>query len=238
MSTDPRLSRLRSLLRDAADPTYAESHRAYHKSQRSFYGLRAAQMRTALREVFPSRQKLDRAEVLPLVEALYWSDWAEERWLGEMLLARIEPQLTPADVPLLRALADGCAGWADLDTLAITTLGPLALRLGEPVYMQVGGWSDAEALWTRRAAILVHVVPARRGKLAEEHAWPTFERHLPERDFFIRKAVGWALRECCRHYPEQVAEFLQRVGNSASGLTRREGSRKLPDALRGAALQR
>ena len=63
---------------------------------------------------------------------------------------------------------------------------------------------------------------ARRGQLSDRYSWPTFEELLPEREFFIRKALGWTLRECSKKYPEQVAEFLLRVGERASGLTRRE----------------
>ena len=87
-------------------------------------------------------------------------------------------------------------------------------------------------LWTRRAAVLVHVRPGRMGKLDAPRAWSTFEELLPERDFFLRKAVGWALRECCRHYPREVHAFLLEAGGRASGLTRREGARKLPPRLR------
>ena len=65
-----------------------------------------------------------------------------------------------------------------------------------------------------------------------DNSWPTFEELLPEREFFIRKALGWTLRECSKKYPEQVAEFLLRVGERASGLTRREGGRNLPEQLR------
>jgi len=49
--------------------------------------------------------------------------------------------------------------------------------------------------------------------------------------FFIRKAIGWALRECSKKYPEEVFAFLERIGGRASGLTRREGSRRLPEQL-------
>ena len=87
-------------------------------------------------------------------------------------------------------------------------------------------------MWTRRASVLVHIVPARKGKLDDKYSWPTFEELLPEKEFFIRKAIGWTLRECSKKYPEQVADFLVRVGDRASGLTRREGARNLPSPLK------
>jgi 3-methyladenine DNA glycosylase AlkD len=227
MSRDDLMKQMRARLASSADPVHAELHQAYHKSQKRFYGLRAPQLKAIFRDIFPSRQKLDREELMPLVDELWLSDWAEENWLGSMLLARLQPQLTPEDLPFLKELTHRCQGWGWLDGLALETLGPLALRFGEPVYREARTWTTDQHMWTRRAAVLIHIVPARKSELAEEHAWPTFEELLPERDFFIRKAIGWALRECSKHYPEQVREFLARVGNRASGLTRREGMKRL-----------
>lgn len=108
----------------------------------------------------------------------------------------------------------------------------MALVVGQPLFDRIRGWSRHRHLWTRRASILVHIHPARAGALAHDHAWSTFEELLDEEDFFIRKSIGWTLRECSKVYPEQVRDFLLRVGERASPLTRREGARNLPDELR------
>jgi 3-methyladenine DNA glycosylase AlkD len=230
--SNPRLAQLRQRLQRSADPAHAEFHRGYHKSPRQFYGLRTPDLRLIFRELFPTREKLAREDALPLVAALWASPWFEENAAALLLLERTAPHLSAGDVPLLHAMTRDCDGWALLDTLSIGTLGPLALRLGDPVYEQVRGWSADPHMWTRRASILVHIVPGRKGALSERYSWPTFEDLLPERGFFIRKAIGWTLRECGRHYPEAIHDFLQRVGDRASGLTRREGARNLPPELR------
>jgi 3-methyladenine DNA glycosylase AlkD len=125
-----------------------------------------------------------------------------------------------------------CEGWAWLDWLATKIIGPVALAHGDPAWRDIRGWTDDPWLWTRRASILAHVPAARKGALEEAYAWPTFEERLFEKEFFIRKAVGWALRECAKHYAPEVCDFLVRVGGRASGLTRREGARRLPPELR------
>jgi 3-methyladenine DNA glycosylase AlkD len=228
---DFRLGQLQHQLRQAADPAHAAFHQDYHKSELDFLGVRTPQLRAIVREVFPTRPALKRDDAEPLVRELWGSDCFEERTVALMLLTRIAGQLTQHDVPWLHRMTRDCEGWGPLDYLVIGTLSPLALRLGDPVYEQVRAWSTSDHMWTRRASILVHIVPARKGKLSDEHSWPTFEELLPEREFFIRKAIGWTLRECGRHYPEQVCEFLSRVGGRASGLTRREGSRNLPQEM-------
>src|SRR5690606_7009565 len=99
-------------------------------------------------------------------------------------------------------------------------------------------WREDSVMWTRRASILVHIHPARQAQLAQDHCWDTWESRLHEKDFFIRKAIGWALRESSKEYPQQVHDFLVRVGDRASGLTRREGEHLWPAHQRAAILGR
>jgi 3-methyladenine DNA glycosylase AlkD len=226
------LQQVRARLRAQANAGHAAFHKAYHKSSMDFYGLRQPQLDAIFKELFPKREWIDRADALPLIDELRATSWAEEHSIATLLLERIQPQLTADDVPYLRTWCDRTNGWGALDAVSIYVISPLALRLGDSVYKQVRPWSKAEHMWTRRASILVHIVPARRGQLSDRYSWPTFEELLPEREFFIRKALGWTLRECSKKYPEQVAEFLLRVGERASGLTRREGGRNLPEQLR------
>lgn len=229
---DPRIVALRAAFRRAADPKQAAFNRAYHKSPLRFHGVRTPAWRAIVRDVFPTRPKFGVEESKRLAAVLWASEWMEDRTTALELLSRVATDLTASDVPTLRRMTRGCFGWGLLDFLAVGVLGPLAMERGDPVYRRVRTWSKDRDLWTRRASVLVHVFPARRGRLAHEWAWSTFEELLPETDFFLRKAIGWALRECCRHCPDRVHAFLRRVGDRASGLTRREGSRLLPARLR------
>jgi 3-methyladenine DNA glycosylase AlkD len=244
----PTLAAIRAALGQDADPAHAEFHRAYHKSELKFLGLRAAQMEAAWREVWPARQRLSREDVLPLVDPLWDSGVVEETGTAIYLLSRIAKLFTRDDLPLLHAQTRRCTGWAQLDFLALKVLGPVAVNhsqsasvlataaAGHPIYAPVMAWLDDEWLWTRRAAVLIHAVPARQGKLDHRYAWPSFAARLHEKEFFIRKAIGWALRECVKHYPERVVEFVQQHRGAMSGLTLREATRNLPEELRQQAL--
>lgn len=227
-----RLSELRRRFVDQADPEHAVFHRGYHKSSLDFYGLKTKLLDAAFRAVFPPRKPVERDDCLPLVRALWESAWFEERMAGLALLCRLRASLGPGDLSWLRQVSRECEGWAQLDRLATEVLGRMALAHGEAVYRPVRLWSRDPVMWTRRASILIHIRPARERALAHAHAFATFEELLAERDFFIRKAIGWTLREASKHYPTEVHAFLLRVGDGASGLTRREGARRLPAPLR------
>jgi 3-methyladenine DNA glycosylase AlkD len=230
-SAFPALGALRTQLAAAADPVHAAFHQQYHKSELHFAGLRIPQLRQLWRELWPLRPRPARDAVLPLLDPLWASACYEETLTAIYLLSRIVPELSADDLPLLHTQTRCCSGWGQLDFLALEVLGPLALRLGAAAYAPVMAWLDDSWLWTRRAAVLIHCVPARRGELAQEFAWPSFASRLQERDFFIRKAVGWALRECCKRYPAEVAAFVRRHAVEMSGLTRREAVRNLPADL-------
>ena len=230
--TDKRLNQLRAAFKEEASPEHAEFHKKYHKSTKDFYGLYSKDFTAAFRTVFPKTLKMDRDEAIPLALQLWSSNWFEEQAAGLSLLWRVHKELTPKDLPMLKKITTECEGWAMLDFLATGHLGALALRYGDPVYEKVRTWTKHKHMWTRRAAILIHVLPARKKVLNEVYAWDTFTELLHEKEFFIRKAIGWTLREMTKHYPEKVYEYIRENRDAMSGLTFREGSRRLPEPLR------
>jgi len=149
-----------------------------------------------------------------------------------MLIERVVNDLTPKDLPILKKIADECEGWGMLDYLATRHLWTLALNYEDAVYSKVRKWTKSKHLWTRRAAILIHVLPARKKQLRAEYALPTFAELLYEKEFFIRKAIGWTLREMAKNYPEMTYEFLKDHRSEVSGLTMREGARRLTETMR------
>ena len=228
---DPRIEELRQQLEAAGDAAQATAQKTYHKSELRFYGIKAERLRKILREAFPETA-FTRPEHLPLVSELWQTDCFDERMAALWLLERMRRLLTPHDLDGLTAMTHDCQGWAELDTLALRIIGPMTLSFGTAVYDPVRRWCNDEWLWTRRASILVHIIPAREKQLSAEYVWPTLDERLEETEFFIRKAVGWTLREIGKHYPREVFGFLMRVGERASGLTRREAARNLPEELR------
>jgi 3-methyladenine DNA glycosylase AlkD len=225
---DPRL---RVLLKRAANSEHAAFHKNYQKSSKKFYGLRTKQITEIANSVFPKREKISKDESKKLTAELWASDWFEEQAIGLILLERIQSDLLPSDLPYLKKIIGQCEGWAMLDWIATRMLGTLAMNYPEEIYPKVRTWTKSKHLWTRRAAILIHVLPARKRKLNAGYALPTFAELLHEKEFFIRKAIGWTLREIAKYYPEVTFEFLKEHKDEVSGLTLREGARRLPEKM-------
>jgi 3-methyladenine DNA glycosylase AlkD len=140
--------------------------------------------------------------------------------------------LDPGDLPLLERLIRESRTWAYVDALASNVVGPVCT--GAPGSGEIlDGWATDRDFWVRRAALLSQLRPIRDGAPLDRflrYAEPMLE----EREFFIRKAIGWVLREAGKRRPADVIAWLAPRTARASGVTLREAVKYLPaeDAAR------
>ncbi|MFF8818403.1 DNA alkylation repair protein [Leucobacter sp. NPDC015123] len=231
--------RIDAELRARATPERTERERAYLKSENVHYGVTVPQMRQAVRAALQGVQ-LDRIALRAVVTDL-WSPGAsgtpvhERRAAAVELLERHHSVLEIADAELLERLLREAGTWALVDNIAANVVGPVAER-EERFGAVLDRWLVDDDFWLRRAALLAHLVPLREGR----GDWDRFSRAadslLDEREFFIRKAIGWVLRDMSRKRPDDVYEWLLPRARRASGVTIREAVRHLSVAQRDAVL--
>jgi 3-methyladenine DNA glycosylase AlkD len=220
-------------LRAAARPERAEREKAYLKSTLVHYGVSVPATRAlAVR----SGRGLDH-DTLVAVASELWDEPADapvhERRLlaAELLEARVD-LLGAADLPLLERLLRESRTWALVDTLAPSVVGPLSERFPAGVEPWLDRWAVDDDFWLRRAALLAHLVPLRRGG----GDWERFTRYadplLADREFFVRKAIGWVLRDTGRRRPSLVREWVEPRATRMSGVTLREAVKPLDAADR------
>ena len=239
-ATDELQAKVESLsasLRAAGRGERAEKEKLYLKSELEHYGVAVPEVRRQARKLLLGIESPSREDLLALV-ALLWSRPVHELRLAavELMVHRVD-LLEPGDLPLVEELLLGSRTWALVDPLAIHVAGPLLRRDGDRT-RTLGRWTGAEDLWLRRAALLSYLLPMRRG---EPRVFAEFTRHaeamLEEREFFIRKALGWVLRERAKRCPDEVFHWLLPRAVRASGLTLREAARHLPEVQRSQLLQ-
>ena len=125
--------------------------------------------------------------------------------------------------------------WAFVDELAIAITGPLVER--DPALLRVlDRWATDADFWVRRSAMLALLRPLRRGR----GDFPRFARYadrmLEDREFFIRKSIGWVLRETGKPQPDTVFAWVLPRASRASGITVREAVKYLSPAQRAEVL--
>ena len=222
-------------LRRHRNPARAPAEKAYLKSDLDFLGVGLPVMRQAVRSVERQHGGLGHQGLVALVRILWSRPVFERRMMAVLLLEAFEPLLRPADIRLLEHLIRQSKTWAFVDELAIAITGPLVER--SPKLLRVlDRWAEDDDFWLRRSAMLALLRPLRRGR----GDFPRFaryaERMLADREFFIRKTIGWVLRETGKPQPDLDYSWLLPRAARASGVTVREAVKYLSSAQRAAVL--
>jgi 3-methyladenine DNA glycosylase AlkD len=212
----------------------AEGSKAYLKSDFKFFGVDAAGLRAVTKPIVrETKEDLTRDELVAIAKQLWTRDVFDLRWAGaELLVTRVD-LLEPRDVPMIEAFLRDSYTWALVDMLAPAVMGPLFVehpKLGTTL----DRWAKDEDFWVRRAAMLSLLVPLREGGGDFARFTRYADAMLEETEFFIRKAIGWILRETSKKTPDRVYEWLLPRANRAAGLTIREATKYLSKKQRAA----
>jgi 3-methyladenine DNA glycosylase AlkD len=231
-STATVVERVRRQFVELGDPRRAAGEKAYLKSALRFHGVTVPQVRRAAVGLVREHPHLTPAQLRTLCDQLFATDFHDLRSLAIGLLEKKVALLQARDLPWLVEVVRLTANWAHVDWLATKVVGPLVAALpAARRARQLGSWARDGHLWVRRTALLAQLDELRAGggdfALFAALAGPMLE----EKEFFIRKAIGWVLREVSHRRPALTFAFLQQHRPHLSGLTFREGSRRLPPAM-------
>jgi 3-methyladenine DNA glycosylase AlkD len=217
--------------REHASLKRAVGEKAYLKSDLRFIGTMMPEIREAAREFAREHPELTRTELRGIVDHLWSTNVFELRSCGIALLSRRVKLLGERDLPWLIGLVRRSKTWAHVDWLANEVFAPV---VGESrsALKRLPTWARDDYLWVRRTALLAQLPQLRR----EGGDFELFARlaagMLHEREFFIRKAIGWVLRDVSKKRPTLVFAFLRAHRGEVSALTLREGAKYLSEGDR------
>lgn len=223
------LTPIEAALRALADAQQAVPMKAYMLGQFEFLGIRAGPRREALKQALQGLPQFAGTadELLALAHALWLLPEREFRYAATDLLAMHHKRLKVNALLSILQLVQTDPWWDTVDGLA-AVVGDILLRAktSQPdVQRHMDAGLVHPDLWVRRVAML-HQLGWR--EQTDQHRLFRYALTLaPETDFFIRKAIGWALRDHARTQPEAVRAFLARHAGELSGLTRREAGKHL-----------
>ena len=219
----------------AGTPERAEQERAYLKSSLTHYGTTVPGIRKVVKAVVAQHRDLTHDELVALVAAL-WEVPVYERRAGAVeLLEQLGDRLGSADAPMLERLLRESRTWALVDNLSASVVGPLVER--SPEWGAVlDRWAVDDDFWIRRSALLALLLALRAGGGDFDRFGRYADAMLDEREFFIRKAIGWVLRDTGRRRPDLVYAWLLPRAARASGVTIREAVKPLSEEQRAAIL--
>jgi 3-methyladenine DNA glycosylase AlkD len=221
-------ARLRAELAAAGDAVRAEQQQRYMKSAMPYHGLSAPELRALLRPHLRAFAPSDRGDWERTVRSYWDGATHREEWYAAIALARHRSARTWQDVATLdlyRHLIVTGAWWDVVDETAQHLVGACLMADRRRVTAVVRSWAVDDDQWRRRTAVICQL--GHGADVDRDLLTYAIERNLDDPSFWLRKAIGWALRQYARVDPDWVRAYVDSLGGSLSGLSRREATKHL-----------
>ncbi|KUM99219.1 DNA alkylation repair protein [Streptomyces yokosukanensis] len=221
---DTVLARVTALLPPASDPGRADAMRAYMKDVAPFLGIPTPARRALSRTVLAGTPRPDEADCTAIALRCWALPEREYHYFAVDFLRRHAGRLSSGFLPVARHLVTTLPWWDTVDLLAAHVVGHL-VAADPSLTAAMDAWITDGDLWLVRTALL-HQLPRKESTDADRlFTYCLLQSGHP--DFFVRKAIGWALREYAKTDPEAVRAFLVRERGRFAPLTVREALKNI-----------
>lgn len=222
------LALFREKVKSGGSSERAAQEKRYLKSPFKFFGTSLPYADNVVREFRRENPGVRKELVLILSKKLWASEYHDEKRLAIRILQFFPEHLDIGILTMLEKMLMESPTWDLVDDISIHLVGTV-LEKDKKAYAFLKKWSKSENFWMKRASLISQILMFRKGRGDKKLFYEFAEKMLSEKEFFVRKALGWCIREISKADPEAVFEYLIRIKDRASGLTLREGSKRLPE---------
>ena len=208
-------------LKAVANPDDVVAMKAYMKNKFEFLGVKTPARRKLTKAFF--KQHTDSVIDWNFINEAWKNPYRELQYTALDYLEIRKKLLTPSDLPRLKKLAQTKSWWDTIDFLD-RLVGTIIARFPETKEI-ILAWSRDEDIWLRRLAIDYQLL--RKEKTDTELLEKILVNNLGRTEFFINKAIGWALRDYSKTNPDWVRDSIERHQTEMAALSIREGSKYL-----------
>jgi 3-methyladenine DNA glycosylase AlkD len=222
------LFHVRRELRRVADPGKAPKMQAYMKSAMPYHGVPVPVLRQTCKELFAEINFASREDWHRKVLQLWrGAQYREERYAAIVLtgVKRAAAFQIPREMPLYEEIIATGAWWDYVDEVASGRVGPILRAYPAPMSKKMLSWSRSDNLWKRRTSILCQLRFKQNTDLGLLYA--CIEPSLDSKEFFLRKAIGWALHQYAWTDSAEVRRYVRRYKERLSGLSQREALKNI-----------
>ena len=207
-------------LEENSNELLAESMSKYMQDKFRFLGVRGATRTEIYKKYFPDARKTKTID-WDFVENCWNKEEREFQYVVVYYLKAMQKFLKREDISRLKYLIVTKSWWDTVDLLA-KVVGSLIIRIKgyDQIMLE---WSKDSNIWLRRVAILYQL--SLKDKVDKQVLDRILENNLGDNEFFINKAVGWALRDYSKYNPEWVREFIKKNKENMANLSIREASK-------------
>jgi len=213
---------LHHFLQNLGDETIANKQAQYMRNQFPFYGLMKEKQDKYWTEYQLENGKINAEDVIEFCKFCIQYSEREIWYIGLKMLIKHKKKLKAEDLSFVQKLIVKGNWWDIVDGAASHLVGTLVQNYPS-LAIEVNQWIDSDNFWLRRTAIIYQL--SYKKKTNENTLYTHILKTCHESEFFIRKAIGWALREYSKHNPESVRNFIAIHRDKLSPLSIREGSK-------------
>ncbi|KUP03994.1 DNA alkylation repair protein [Bacillus coahuilensis p1.1.43] len=192
---------------------------AYMRNHFPFLGIKTPERKQLLREYIQMKGKPQQEDLEELVTTLWSQPEREFQYIALTFMDKLIKQASPNFLQVIEELIGTKSWWDTIDHLASNTVGVMYTLYPEETERYIQKWIVSENIWYNRIAILYQL--KYKENTDETKLYEFINQHKDSSEFFIQKAIGWALREYSKTNPESVKDFIEQT--DLAPLSRREG---------------
>ncbi|MDQ0243212.1 3-methyladenine DNA glycosylase AlkD [Bacillus fengqiuensis] len=217
------LNQLEMLFEANRNEEQAVPMKKYMKDHFPFLGIKAPVRRELMNKFLKESEMLKKPFQPDFVLALWEKDEREYQYAALDYIEKSLKKLGKEHLPLMETLITTKSWWDTVDMLAPKPVGKIAKDSPEVISETIEGWAYGDKLWFQRSAILFQL--KYKKETDEARLYRYIKQNAHSKEFFIQKAIGWALREYSKTNPDSVKRFIEE--NELPKLSIREGSKYL-----------
>ena len=192
---------------------------SYMKNKFQFFGIKSVKRKQLINEVINFNKTEVTGNIRDIVLELYNLPQREFHYCAMELMARLlKNKYQIKDIELIENLLTNHSHWDSVDFIAKHILGNYLLHYPEQTNKTISYFSSSKNIWLNRSAILFQL--GYKDKTNANVLFTECKKHSKSKEFFIQKAIGWALREYAKTKPNEVKEFVNL--NNLTPLSRKE----------------
>ena len=222
-STNDVIEFVQTRFEDMADPEKAIPMASYMKTEMPFYGIQKSDRVHVNRELKKKYPPKNRRQYHFVIRALWKLPHREEKYTAIEYAKQSDEYISMESLSLFELMIRQGRWWDLVDDIAIKLVGRILYKDRLKMKPVLDRWVLDEEMWIRRSALISQIL--HKDQTDEDQLFRYCQKLMDEKEFFIRKAIGWALRDYSKTNEDSVRKFLSKNREQLSGLSFREASK-------------
>lgn len=222
-NTDQYINELKNIFKKHEIPENAVQMKSYMRDKFDFYGIQATERRKISRHLMRMENRPPKSKLNKVIKKLWSEEKRELHYFAMDLMQRYQKQYKKEDIDLMEYMIKNNSWWDTVDTTAKKIIGSYLKKYPEYKIEYTNKWIESNNIWLQRTALLFQL--GYKEDTDQELLFNIIERLKDIDEFFIQKAIGWALRDYSYTEPKVIKNYIK--NNELSNLSTREGLKAL-----------